>query len=233
MPQEFLSDNWKSFTSPEKELEAWVQDLDEELIVRQKFAQIHWHFTPPYGPHHGGIYETMVKATKRALKSLFTEEDLNMDEFRTAISRVASLLNSRPLTKVKEENTSQILTPNHFLFGKLGGAVSTEDLDHPVERWKRVHALVNKFWKQFLCEYIPLLSKREKWQTVRENLQVGEVVLQLDPNTPRGQWKLAVVEEVHLGADGKVRRCKIRTTAGSYERPITKLVPLEFQTFDR
>ena len=232
MPQEFLSDNWKSFTSPEKELEAWVQDLDEELIVRQKFAQIYWHFTPPYGPHHGGIYETMVKATKRALKSLFTEEDLNMDEFRTAISRVASLLNSRPLTKVQEENTSQILTPNHFLFGKLGGAVSTEDLDHPVERWKRVHALVNKFWKQFLLEYIPLLARRSKWHTVKENLQVGEVVLQLDPNTPRGQWKLAVVEEVFPNADGLVRKCKIRTTTGTYERPITKLVSLEYRTFE-
>ena len=24
-------------------------------------------FTPPYGPHHGGIYESVVKATKNSL----------------------------------------------------------------------------------------------------------------------------------------------------------------------
>jgi hypothetical protein len=232
MPTEFLSDNWKSFTSPEKELQTWVRDLDEDLLIRQTCANATWRFTPPYGPHHGGIYETMVKATKRAFSSLFTEADLNMDEFRTALCRVAALLNSRPITRVKDENSIQILTPNHFLIGRLGGAVATEDLDNPVERWKKIHSIINKFWKQFLCEYIPLLSKRGKWHTAKENIQVGEVVLQLDPNTPRGQWKLAVVEEIFPSNDGKVRRCRIRTTVGSYERPITKLVPLEFRTFE-
>jgi hypothetical protein len=114
MPNELISDNWKSFTSPEKELQSWVQDLNEDLLIRQTFAGTTWRFTPPYGPHHGGIYETMVKAAKRALYSLFVEADLTMDEFRTAISRVAALLNSRPITHVKDENSIQILTPNHF-----------------------------------------------------------------------------------------------------------------------
>ena len=232
LPSEILSDNWKSFTSTNKELEHWVQDLDEDLIIRQEYAIVNWRFTPPYGPHHGGIYETMVKATKRALHDLYVEADLNMDEFRTAVSRIAALLNARPIAKVKVENAMTTLTPNHFLFGKLGGAVSTEDLDHPVERWKRVHSLVNQFWKQFLLEYIPLLSKRSKWQKERPNLEVGEVVLQLDPNLPRGQWQMGVVEEVFPGDDGKVRRCRIRTTTGTYERPITKLVPLEFKSFN-
>jgi hypothetical protein len=115
----------------------------------------------------------------------------------------------------------------------LGGAVSTDDIENPVERWKRVHSIVNKFWRQFLSEYIPLLSNRGKWQTVRENIQVGEVVLQLDPNTPRGQWKLAIIYEVFPSKDGKVRRVKIRTTTGVYERPITKLIPLEFRTTEK
>jgi hypothetical protein len=93
---------------------------------------------------------------------------------------------------------------------------------------------VNKFWTQFLAEYIPLLSSRKKWQDPQNDIQVGEVVLQLDPNTPRGQWKLAVVEEIHQSEnDGKVRRCKIRTSTGSYERPITKLISLEFRTFEK
>ena len=43
---------------------------------------------------------------------------------------------------------------------------------------------------------------------------------------------MAVVEEVYSGPDGKVRRCKIGTTTGTYERPITKLIPLEFKSFD-
>lgn len=234
MPNEVLSDNWKTFSSPKKELQSWVRNLYEDLIIHNKGSNIIWHFIPPYGSHHGGIYEIMVKATKRALDSLFVRDDLTMDEFRTAISRVASLINSRPLTRVVNEATNEILTPNHFLIGNLGGAISTTELDNPVERWKRVHALVNKFWTQFLAEYIPLLSSRKKWQDPQNDIQVGEVVLQLDPNTPRGQWKLAVVEEIHQSEnDGKVRRCKIRTSTGSYERPITKLISLEFRTFEK
>ena len=234
MPNEVLSDNWKTFISPKKELQSWIRDLDEDLIIHNKCADVIWHFTPPYGPHHGGIYEIMVKATKRALDALFIRDDLTMDEFRTAISRVASLLNSRPLTRVVNEATTEILTPNHFLIGNLGGAVSTTDLDNPVERWKRVHALVEKFWAQFLAEYLPLLSSRKKWQSPQDDIQVGEVVLQLDPNAPRGQWKLGIVEEIYPSEnDGKVRRCKIRTSAGSYERPITKLVSLEFRAFEK
>jgi hypothetical protein len=50
---------------------------------------------------------------------------LDKDEFDTFVSSVDSLLNGRPITKVQVENESQILTPNHFLIGNLGGAVST------------------------------------------------------------------------------------------------------------
>ena len=134
MPNEVLSDNWKTFSSPKKELQSWVRNLYEDLIIHNKGSNIIWHFIPPYGSHHGGIYEIMVKATKRALDSLFVRDDLTMDEFRTAISRVASLINSRPLTRVVNEATNEILTPNHFLIGNLGGAISTTELDNPVER---------------------------------------------------------------------------------------------------
>ena len=144
----------------------------------------------------------MVKATKRAFHVLYVEEDLNMDEFHTAVSQIAALLNSRLIAKVKVKNALTTLTPNHLLCGKLGSAVSTEDLDHPVKRWKRVVALVDQYWKGFLLEYIPLLATCIKWHRERPHLEVGEVVLQLDPNIPRGQWQMAVVEEVIPGPDG-------------------------------
>ena len=234
MPQEFLSDNWSTFVSPDKEIQNWVRSLSEDLIIRKTCANATWHFTPPYGPHHGGIYETMVKASKRALKAIFYQGDLTMDEFRTAISRCASILNGRPLTRYKEEGLNLILTPNHFLHGNLSGAVSTKDLKNPVTRWQEVQALVDQYWKQFLESYIPLLNQRKSWQKERDNVEVGEIVLQLDPNRPRGQWELGVVVEVFRNdKDLKVRRCKIRTGTGAlYVRPITGLVPLEIKTFE-
>jgi hypothetical protein len=123
-----------------------------------------------------------------------------------------------------EEGVTYVLTPNHFLFGNLGGAVCSENVDP---------ALVDHFWTQFIREYLPLLSKRKRWQEFVKDLEVGELVLQIDPNVPRGQWKLAIVEEVYPSdSDNKIWRCRIKTSDGTYDRPITQLVSLEFKTMN-
>jgi len=230
MPTDIFSDNWKTFVSEDKELESWVRNLNDQFLITQTKANVKWTFTPPKGPHHGGIYEIMVKATKRCLKSLCHYPDLTMDEFRTFVSRVTCLLNGRPLTRVEVDNRTVILTPNHFLYGNLGGAISTERIDSPVKRWHTVHSLVNQFWSLFLKEYIPELRKARKWPSIVPNIEVGDVVLEIDQNIPRGMWKLAIVTEIHCSKDNLVRKCTIKTQNGSYTRPITNLCPLEIKT---
>ena len=42
-------------------------------------------------------------------------------------------------------------------------------------------------------------------------------------NSIRGKWTIGRVVEVFPGADGKVRNIKVKTTAGMYHRPITKI----------
>ena len=231
-PTDFLSDNWKTFVSRDKELEHWVRNISELDTIRSKHAEINWHFTPPHGPHHGGVYETMVKATKRCLKSLCAHPDLNLDEFTTFVVRTASMLNGRPITKVVEDGESMILTPNHFLIGNLGGAVSTIRVNDPIKRWHQVQHLLDKFWKIFLSEYLIELGKARKWQKVKKNVAVGDLVLEIDPNTDSGNWTLAVVKEVLPSNDGLVRKVIITTNGKDYTRPITRLAPLEYNVND-
>ena len=228
MPTDILSDNWKTFVSKDKELEQWVRNLDSEFIISQVSAKITWHFTPPHGPHHGGIYEILVKATKRCLRALCNYKDLDKDEFDTFVSSVASLLNGRPITKVQVENESQILTPNHFLIGNLGGAVSTSRIDHPATRWQEIHHLVKQFWQSFFKEYLVELRKARIWKTIKPNVEVGDLVLEIKPDVAPGFWQLAIVREVMPSADGLVRSIGIENDSGKYIRPITKLCPLEF-----
>ena len=57
-------------------------------------------------------------------------------------------------------------------------------------------------------------------------MKIGDVVLVHD-DTPRINWKLAVVEELIVGNDGLVRAAHIRTAQGRTNRPISKLCPLE------
>jgi hypothetical protein len=72
------------------------------------------------------------------------------------------------------------LTPNHFLIGNLGGAVSTNRVNDPIKRWHQVQHLLDKFWKIFLSEYLIELGKARKWQKVKKNVAVGDLVLEID-----------------------------------------------------
>jgi hypothetical protein len=60
-------------------------------------------------------------------------------------------------------------------------------------------------------------EEKLKWQ---KNVGVGDRVLEIDGNRKRGEWQMALVEEVFPGGD---RKAKIRTPKGVYERPIAKL----------
>jgi len=46
-------------------------------------------------------------------------------------------------------------------------------------------------------------------------------------DTPRKQWKLAVIEGLNKGEDGLIRSANVRTSSGQTNRPITKLYSLE------
>ena len=56
---------------------------------------------------------------------------------------------------------------------------------------------------------------------------MGEVVLIVSPDTPRGQWPLGRVIEVHPGEDGRVRVAKIQVGRNVITRSVSKLCPLE------
>ncbi len=82
-----------------------------------------------------GVYERIVRVAKRALESLCHYSDLTVDEFQTVAYKVANLVNSRPLSRLSLSEGDIILTPNHFLFGNLGGSVTTENITSHSQRW--------------------------------------------------------------------------------------------------
>ena len=93
--------------------------------------------------------------------------------------------------------------------------------------WKRAQSRVNSFWKRWSQEYLVLLHQRPKWQTTHEDLRVGELVLLVDGQRPRNEWKLGRVAEV--GGDAThARKATVRVSGGTFlERDRTKLVRLE------
>ena len=77
-------------------------------------------------------------------------------------------------------------------------------------------------------EYVPALQERQKWQRPRRNVQVGDLVLVVDQDLPRGKWHLGRIVMVIHGKDGLMRTVDVKTgPSSSLLRPIQKLCLLE------
>ena len=237
VPDTIISDNQTSFHKADKDLREWMQNINFDELVQKTGMDfkpnskgIRWIFNPPVSPHFGGIYETIVKAMKRALYATIKNADLDDDEFRTAVSGAMSILNSRPICPTGRHDDLETLTPDHFLKSHLGGAVfppNTETSMNMRERYRHVDVILNHLWSRFHKEIPVGLVPRKKWSEEQPDLKTGDVVAELDHNTPRRMWRLMRVEEVLPGTDGLIRRVKVINSEGrTYERGVARLLPV-------
>ena len=63
-------------------------------------------------------------------------------------------------------------------------------------------------WRRWLKECVPALNSRPKWTSANRDLKVDEVVLVIQPDSPRGRWPLGRVTEVYPGQEGHTRVAK-------------------------
>lgn len=185
---------------------------------------------PPRAPHFGGIWEAGVKATKHHLKRVVGETVLTFEEMYTLIIQIESILNSRPLCPLTTDPSDPTpLTPAHFLIGSTLMSLPeerTEDLrENTMSRYQRVQAMRSHFWNRWLKEYLAELQTRTKWKkNSNHEIKIGSLVIERQDNFPPQRWPLARVIEIHPGSDGITRVATIRTTSGTYKRPVVKLV---------
>ena len=231
IPKEVISDNGTNFVGAVNELKDLIRLLDREKI---QWATTHsgttWAFNPPGDPHFGGVFETMIKAAKKAIYAVIKCSNVTDEELITICAGVEGLLNSRPLTYQSTNPANDVpLTPNHFLHGQLGGDFAPQVIDMDAnrrKRWRKVQTIMSRVWDRWLKEYLPTLNTRPKWTSVVQDLKDGDVVMVLDKDLPRGKWPLGRIVTTYPGKDGHSRVAKVQLGSKTAIRPIHKLVPL-------
>ena len=237
IPEEMISDNGTNFVGANEELRKLTRQMSESSKLKENFVSkgVKWTFNPPNAPHFGGVFETMIKAAKRAILAILGNADISDEELLTAFTEAEYLLNSRPLTYQTADPEDDVpLTPNHFLYGQVGGRFAPEiDIQEGYDvkkRWRRIQELTRHFWHRWMTEWVPSLSTRKKWYKERKNLQVDDVVLIVSPENQRAHWPLGRVIETYSGKDGRVRSVKLQVGNKQLIRPIVKLCPLELDS---
>lgn len=211
-------------------------DRGTNFVGSEKIAEIltdpsiTWHFNPPHAPHMGGAWERLVRSVKRALMEALPQRNPTDEILRSALIEVEALVNSRPLTYVPiDSNQANALTPNDFL-----GIHTVVDANHVpddspetlINNYKTSLVIANKFWRRWVTEYLPELTRRSKWFEETPELKQGDLVIVVDPNSKRGEWPKGIVEAVKRSKDGRVRSAEVRTIHGIKNRPASKLAPL-------
>ena len=234
VPEEMLSDNGTNFVGADQELRQLRNQVLQDGKLKESLINqgVKWIFNPPAAPHFGGVFETMIKAAKRAILAILGNADVNDEELTTAFTGAEALINSRPLTYQSaspEDDTP--LTPNHFLHGQAGGkfapGTDVETSYCPRKKWRRIQDLNSHFWRRWMKEWVPSLSARNKWYQQRKNLVVGDVVLLVSPDSHRAHWPLGRILETYPSKDGNVRSVKLQIGNKQFVRPVVKLCPLE------
>ena len=175
----------------------------------------------------------MIKAAKKAIRAILSNADINDEELMTTFIGVEALLNSRPLTyQSADSKDATPLTPNHFLHGQAGGLSAPESVNeisfNPKKRWRRVQELISHCWKRWLKEWLPLLNARQKWNAIRPDLKIGDVVLAISV-TRKSQSSLAPCKSTgsFLRPGWTCSSGEASSRQGDIVRPISKCVPLE------
>ena len=187
-PEEILSNNGTNFVGANRDLRQAIQDLNQSKIqTLMSNCGIAWKFNPPVSPWMGGSWESLIKLSKRALKTVTNDKTYHEESLITIPCEIECILNSRPLLPcIDDPNDFEALTPNNFLIKRFDnhspGIFDTSPHEHR-SRWKSVQRAVNLFWERFIREYVPSLQRRQKWLTNHRKFQENDLILIKDDKT--------------------------------------------------
>ena len=200
------------FSDPGTQLQGAKAELDRAF----KGHGCEWHFSPADSPWRQGAVEALIKSTKKALFLSIKNDRLSPSELLTIFTEVANVLNERPIgVRPSPDSFINILTPNNLLLGR-SSADNPGCYDSSVSLFSRINVvekIVDVFWKHWVILYAPTLVRQTKWKSVQDDLKAGDIVLVLDQNALRGEYKIARVENVLPSHDGHIRSATL-----SYKR---------------
>lgn len=236
LPKLICCDNGSNFVSANTEIKLLNKQLKEQQNSNKVFdfclqKSTEFRFSPPSGPHFGGLWEATVKSVKHHLRRVTINSHFTFEELTTLLTQIEAVLNSRPLCRLHESvDDLQVLTPGHFLIGEPMLNLPEPSYENIPENklniWQNIQKRVQGFWKSWHKDYLCTLNQRSKWSKEGPRFVVDDIVLLKEENLPPSRWIMGRIIDVFPGKDGIIRVVKVKTTQSELIRPVVKLVKL-------
>ncbi|XP_055614497.1 uncharacterized protein LOC129760849 [Uranotaenia lowii] len=232
-PLEIYSDNGTNFVGANNDLRTKIDS--EQLAESFTNASTKWIFNPPSAPHMGGAWERLVRSVKVAMASMQTSRNPDEETFVTIVREAQGVVNSRPLTFIPIDSESQeALTPNHFIMLSSSGVSQTpkklaDQKQALRNNWNQLNVMLDQFWRRWIKEYLPTISRRTKWFQDTPPIEEGDLVVIVN-ETERNGWIRGRVIGLIEAKDGRRRQAAVQTAKGVLTRPVAKLARLDLST---
>ena len=238
-PSHIFSDNGGNFVGARNDLQGFYKFLKNQRNneeIQHYLASQHettWHNIPARSPHMGGLWEAAVKSLKTHLHRVIGFTRLTYEELNTITTKIEACLNSRPLLPLHSHPTDgiDVLTPGHFLTGRALMSLPEDPIPterpHLLQTWRRCQAMAHHIWTRWSKEYLNSLQARTKWQSTKNSIQVGDIVI-IKPKAHffSCHWPLGRVTRVFPGKDNLVRVVEVKTKKSLLKRSVTELALL-------
>lgn len=185
-----------------------------------------------------------MQGIKKSLRKVIGCAHLNFEELRTLLE-VEALLNARPLTYVHEdeEGVNYTLSPSHLIYGQRMTSMPNDSYFDVLSTYqgltrRRNHVRrLEHFTHQWCQDYLTNLREAHSLKSKGKRksiMSVGDVVILKEDTSKRMYWKLALVEDLVEGRDGKIRAAlvKVVNSDGRHTKlhcSLKHLIPIKVQ----
>ncbi|XP_067940311.1 uncharacterized protein [Watersipora subatra] len=242
-----FSDAGTNFVGGRNQMEQDLLNMrSKELKDYLMTKKIKFETNTPTASHQGGVWERQIRTIRSILQgmSLKYSKRMTTESLRTAFYEIMATVNSRPISTDSLSDTDAIITANHLLtmksqhFPPPPGEFDSAEIYGRL-MYRKSQQLAEEFWTMWKAQYLTKIEGRSKWENPKQNIKVGDIVIIVDNNEPRNQWKTGSVIATHQGPDGLVRKTTVMlgtkdlNNAGkpnrpriTLDRPVQKLIKL-------
>ena len=125
--------------------------MGRELLRYNSNNRIKWRFNIPKVPWWGGMFEKMVRSTRRCLKKAVGHSKLTYEKLLAILIEIEGVINNRPLTYIDGGDFDQLLIPSHIFCGRRtldppvranDGSLIDPNCQEVVRRIKKLNSII-------------------------------------------------------------------------------------------